>query len=1171
MPSLPRTALVLIALCFSASLAAQDFSNKGKDFWIGYGNHVRMFNGSPAEKMQLYITSDVATTGQVVIASIGFSQSFTVSPNQITTIDIPRTAALLDDGLYNHGIHVTADKPVVVYSFIYVNAISGATVCLPTSTLGRDYFSVNYTQRSNDPDSYSYFFVIAADTGTTTVEITPAAATKGGKAANVPFLVTLQQGQIYSVLGSISGNSGVDLTGSRVRSLNNGSGCKRIAVFCGSGKVTIGCPANGTADNLYQQMYPTATWGKKYVTVPSLANSNNIFRIIKSDAAANVTLNGAAIAANSFVNGFYYEFTGNTTNVIESDKPILVTQYFTTQGCDGNTSNGDPEMIYLNPVEQTIAAVTLNSMQPAGINVNTHFLNVVLKNDAGAINSFKVDGVPYNSFKPVPQDNNYTYAQIRTTAGTHNITCDTGFNVIAYGFGNVESYGFSGGMNLKDLYQFISIKNQYSIVDYPATCTDAPFNFSMTFPYMPAKVLWQFGGLYPDELINSPVPDSTFIKSGKQLYLYRLPNVYKGPAAGTYPIKIIANNPTADGCTGEQEIDFDLRVYQKPLAGFAFTGTCLGDTTFFTDQSQTGDNPIIKWSWSFGNGDVSGSKDPWYLYKTAATNTVSLSAITQVGCLTDTVQKPVTINPLPVTDFQTTGPYCEGYNINVKDVSTISSGNITTYTWNMGDGQTLTKNSNAAFNYVYPATGSYTINLTAESDKGCINKAPAKQITITAQPKAGFVLPENCLSDPFSKFIDTSSITDGTQSSFQYLWKFGDPNATPVNNTAIVKDPQHKYTATGSYTVSLLVTSNNGCADSVKQVLTINGTVPQSAFTFDNGSLVCSNKMLTFTNNSVVDFGNIVRLEIYWDYGNDPTNKTIDENPAGGKKYNTQYPVIYSPGTKDYLVQVVAYSGESCLSTSAKTFTVKAIPELQFNPIAPVCVDVAPFQITQASVVNGLTGNEIYLGKGVGRSGLFNPATAAPGIDTIQYVFTAANGCENSIKQTVEVHPLPIVNAGADSYLLEGSFLTLPATASGHNLSYVWSPPAALNNPTVLQPQASPVDDKSYTITATSGEGCRASDDISIKVLKALHIPNAFSPNGDGIHDRWEIKYLNTYPGATVDVFNRYGQLVYRSAGYLQSWDGRFNGSPLPVGTYYYIINPKNGRSQMSGYVDIIR
>src|SRR5215207_6047653 len=113
-----RTAILSIALLLYSSLSAQDFSNKGKDFWIGYGNHVRMFNGNPAEKMQLYITSDVATSGQVTISSVGFSQSFTVTPNQITTIDIPRSAALMDDGLYNHGIHVTADKSVVVYSFI---------------------------------------------------------------------------------------------------------------------------------------------------------------------------------------------------------------------------------------------------------------------------------------------------------------------------------------------------------------------------------------------------------------------------------------------------------------------------------------------------------------------------------------------------------------------------------------------------------------------------------------------------------------------------------------------------------------------------------------------------------------------------------------------------------------------------------------------------------------------------------------------------------------------------------------------------------------------------------------------------------------------------------------------------------------------------------------------
>jgi hypothetical protein len=136
-----HTILIGIALLITYTSAAQDFSNKGKDFWIGYGNHVRMFNiGQGVEKMQLYITSDINTSGKVQITSVGFTQNFTVSANQITTIDIPRTAALMDDGLYNHGIHVTSLNPVVVYSFIYVNAQSGATVCLPTATLGREYY-----------------------------------------------------------------------------------------------------------------------------------------------------------------------------------------------------------------------------------------------------------------------------------------------------------------------------------------------------------------------------------------------------------------------------------------------------------------------------------------------------------------------------------------------------------------------------------------------------------------------------------------------------------------------------------------------------------------------------------------------------------------------------------------------------------------------------------------------------------------------------------------------------------------------------------------------------------------------------------------------------------------------------------------------------------------------
>jgi gliding motility-associated-like protein len=543
-----------------------------------------------------------------------------------------------------------------------------------------------------------------------------------------------------------------------------------------------------------------------------------------------------------------------------------------------------------------------------------------------------------------------------------------------------------------------------------------------------------------------------------------------------------------------------------------------------------------------------------------------------VGCVTDTAKKTIVISPVPVASFAATGPYCAGRDVQIKDASTIASGGtIAKWIWDMGDGQTITKTSNTLFNYVYAKTGKYTISLVTESDKGCKSKAFTQQIEVGAIPTVGFKLPENCLSDPFSQFIDTSSIADGTATSFTHLWNFGDNRSTPANNISSLKDPKYKYTATGDYTVSLLVISNKGCADSSKQLFTINGAVPQSSFSIDNGAEECSNKTISITNNSTVDVGKIIRLEIYWDYTNDPTNKLLDEEPQPGEKYSFQYPSFFAPASKTYTIQVVAYSGDNCLSTLSKTITVKAIPQLQFTPINPICADVAPFQITQTSVINGMTGSGVFSGKGINNSGLFTPSLATIGIDSIQYRFTATNGCINSIKQAVEVYALPKVNAGVDQYLLEGGSLIIPATASGINMRYLWSPAIALSSATVLQPQASPTDDIAYKLTVTSSQGCKASDATNITVLKTPGIPNTFSPNGDGIHDRWEIKYLDTYPGATIEIFNRYGQLVFRSTGYAKSWDGTYNGQPLPVGTYYYIINPKNGRKQMSGYVDIIR
>lgn len=86
-----------------------------------------------------------------------------------------------------------------------------------------------------------------------------------------------------------------------------------------------------------------------------------------------------------------------------------------------------------------------------------------------------------------------------------------------------------------------------------------------------------------------------------------------------------------------------------------------------------------------------------------------------------------------------------------------------------------------------------------------------------------------------------------------------------------------------------------------------------------------------------------------------------------------------------------------------------------------------------------------------------------------------------------------------------------------------------------------------------------------------LIVANAFTPNGDGINDTWVINDMDTYPGCTVAVFNRNGQRVFFSVNYPMPWNGRYNGSDLPAGTYYYIITLGNGFKPIAGYVAIIR
>ena len=508
---------------------------------------------SNAQTLVLYFTSTVTANVTISIPANGYTQNLVVPANTVqTSAAIPKSGAqdarITGEGLFNTGIHVTSDQPVVAYAHIYASNISGATLLFPTNTLGSDYYSLNFTQSSNEANSNSWFCVVATEDNTT-VEITPSATTTGGRQPGVPFDVILSKGQIYNIMGTMTGNTGVDLTGSRARSIASATGtCKRIAVFSGSGKINIGC-ASGSADNLYQQVFPKSAWGKKYLTAPTYSLPNNYFRVAVSDPSAVVKWNGTVLTG--LAGNFYYQFLTNQPGVIEADQPIMVAQYISSQGCLNNGTPGDPEMIYLSPVEQTINSVVLNSTPNYAI--TEHYINVIMK--ANDVANFVLDGVNRSaSFLPHPQDAAYMYAQFRgLNAGQHTLQADSGFSAIAYGYGNAESYGYNAGTNLKDLYQFISINNQYATVNYPAGCKNSPFSFAMTFPYQPTQIQWQFNGLFPDTTVATPVYDSTWVVNGKTLYRYTLSKENIVGTVGSYPIVVLATIPVPMAAAGSRK------------------------------------------------------------------------------------------------------------------------------------------------------------------------------------------------------------------------------------------------------------------------------------------------------------------------------------------------------------------------------------------------------------------------------------------------------------------------------------------------------------------------------------------------------------------------------------------------------------------------------------------
>ncbi len=651
--------------------------------------------------------------------------------------------------------------------------------------------------------------------------------------------------------------------------------------------------------------------------------------------------------------------------------------------------------------------------------------------------------------------------------------------------------------------------------------------------------------------------------------------VHNYSAIGPFNVQLTATSLA--GCKHDSIKVFN-NIRLRPTAGItASNEVCVNGNITFTSVSTGNGGTIIEHYWDNGNGVFAlGTATLTTSFATNGNKTIRHFIKTDQGCLSDTATKTIFVNSLPVLNFTVSNPRCEDKQVTFTSTSTTVNGVINSYSWNYGDGSAVVNtNSNTPLTHVFDTTGNFTVSLTATTDKGCTNTAFTQVVSIHPNPIVRMYLPEICLNDPIAQFLDSSKIADNTEAAFTYLWNFGDPNATGANpNTSGVKNPTHQYIQAVNYNMWLEVTSGNGCKTRKDTIFTVNGATPAANFNVLNAANLCSNKDVVIENTSTVNFGVVTQLEIYWDWTNNPTLKTVDPNPTPNKQYNYAYPQFGTPPTRTYTVRLVAYSGAltgPCNNAIIKTITVLGSPNVNFAAVPEICQEAVPATLNQAQETTGIPGTGVFSGPGIAGA-LFNPAAAGIGTHTIRYTYTATNGCNTFKEQTVAVNATPDANAGPASItILSGGNGLLPASSSTTNATYLWSPATWLSATNILQPSSSATDDITYTLTVTSDKGCKASDNILVKVLKGPRVYNAFSPNGDGINDRWTIDYLDTYPGCIIEVFNIYGQIVFRSVGYSQPWDGTFKGKPLPIGTYYYVIDPKNGRSPITGYVGIVK
>ena len=611
------------------------------------------------------------------------------------------------------------------------------------------------------------------------------------------------------------------------------------------------------------------------------------------------------------------------------------------------------------------------------------------------------------------------------------------------------------------------------------------------------------------------VPYSYFWPTGGQITA-----VINGQCSGNYIVQV----KDSVGCiaTGSVNISPNNSYSLSTNIFHPLCGVCNGSVT----TSVSGGSGTYSYLWSPGGAVTPG------ISNVCAQNYTLVVTDGVTGCK-DTVFVPLNSSSGPTLQLSGSNVKCFGSCTGTESV--VVSGGTAPYTESWTNGTS----GNGVITVGNLCPNSYAVQVTDAA--GCVT---SETFTVTQPSSLISALP--ILNQPLCN--------NNCNGSIQEVVSGGSPVYTYSWTPGIISGVGGSNLCAGNY--SVIITDANGCA------------VTQSSTLVNPPSISITSSVTPASCNTIA-------------------NAAITTTVTGG-----------SPGPPP-----ITYTYQWSGGSSATTFSIGNILPGTFTVMvtdSKGCRDSANFLVNALVSVTSEAGkdttgcnlgNVVLTGTSVGGTvfqweslpGNVNLSTSASitvtptaGTST-QYVYIATNaGCTNWDTVTVNSEVLPVANAGHAVSIFTGNNTTIGGnpTASGTGtLTIWWEPHTGLSDTAASNPVASPTVTTTYTVYVKNSNGCVASDTVSVIILPVFVIPNGFSPNGDGINDMWQMDNIYLFPNVEVEVYNRWGEQLFYSKGYNTPWNGTYRGTPVPVGTYYYIIrlNDKRFPDHYAGPITILR